>query len=266
MKKTKLNEANYYSQEMNKQYFSVSQYKDFCKCEAMAMAKINGTYEQPKSKALLLGSLVDELLTGDKESQDNFFIENKDELFKKNGEPYADVAQALETIERIKKQPLMMKHLSGEHQVVMTGKIAGVPFKIKMDSYHPDKMIVDLKYMSSLRSPNMFDSMVKYWSYDIQGAVYQEIVRQNTGKRLPFYLDIGTKEKPAHLDIAEIKQYDLDAALDNVISRVPRFDLVKQGKAESERCEEYDCDYCTTTRIITEPIDSNQLGMARKFF
>ena len=53
MKKTKLNEANYYSQEMNKQYFSVSQYKDFCKCEAMAMAKINGTYEQPKSKALL---------------------------------------------------------------------------------------------------------------------------------------------------------------------------------------------------------------------
>ena len=97
MKKTKLNEANYYSQEMNKQYFSVSQYKDFCKCEAMAMAKINGTYEQPKSKALLLGSLVDELLTGDKESQDKFFIENKDELFKKNGEPYADVAQAFET-------------------------------------------------------------------------------------------------------------------------------------------------------------------------
>jgi hypothetical protein len=160
----------------------------------------------------------------------------------------------------------MKEHLSGKHQVVMTGKIAGVPFKIKMDSYHPDKMIVDLKYMSSLRSPNMFDSMVKYWGYDIQGAIYQEVVRQNTGKRLPFYLNIGTKEKPAHLDIAEIKQYDLDSALDKIINRVARFDLVKQGKAEPERCEEYDCDYCTTTRIITEPIDSNQLGMARKFF
>jgi hypothetical protein len=266
MKKIKLSEANYYSQEMNKQYFSVSQFKDFCKCEAMALAKINGTYEQPKSKALLLGSLVDELLTGDKESQDKFFIENKDELFKKNGEPYADVARAFETAALIEKQPLMKEHLSGEHQVVMIGKIAGVPFKIKMDSYHPDKMIVDLKYMSSLRSPNMFDSMVKYWGYDIQGAIYQEVVRQNTGKRLPFCLDIGTKEKPAHLDIAEIKQYDLDSALDKVINRVTRFDLVKQGKAEPERCEEYDCDYCTTTRIITEPIDSNMLGMARKFF
>lgn len=292
MKKTKLNEANYYSQEMNKQYFSVSQYKDFCKCEAMAMAKINGTYEQAKGQALFLGSFVDEMLTGTQESQVDFIVKNRLTLFQKNSKlnklgdkdfmlfvneffptlfyeinkPYAEIVQALETIERIKKQPLMMKHLSGEHQVVMIGKIAGVPFKIKMDSYHPDKMIVDLKYMSSLRSPNMFDSMVKYWGYDIQGAIYQEVVRQNTGKRLPFYLDIGTKEKPAHLDIAEIKQYDLDSALDNVISRVARFDLVKQGKAEPERCEEYDCDYCTTTRIITEPIDSNQLGMARKFF
>jgi hypothetical protein len=262
----KLTQNNYYGKKSNQEFMSVSQYKSFVKCEAMAMAEINGTYERPKSKALLLGSLVDELLTGTKETQDAFFEENKAELFKKNGDPYADVAQAFETAALIEKQPLMKEHLSGKHQVVMTGKIAGVPFKIKMDSYHPDKMIVDLKYMSSLRSPNMFDSMVKYWGYDIQGAIYQEVVRQNTGKRLPFYLDIGTKENPAHLDIAEIKQYDLDAALDNVISRVARFDLVKQGKAEPERCEEYDCDYCTTTRIITEPIDSNQLGMARKFF
>lgn len=292
MKKIKLSEDNYYSQEMNKQYFSVSQYKDFCKCEAMAMAKIKGEYEQPKGQALFLGSFVDEMLTGTQESQIDFIIKNRFEFFQKssklnkyddetfrvfaneffqvlfheNNKPYAEIIQALKTIERIKKQPLMMEHLSGEHQVVMTGKIAGVPFKIKMDSYHPDKMIVDLKYMSSLRSPNMFDSMVKYWGYDIQGAIYQEVVRQNTGKRLPFCLDIGTKEKPAHLDIAEIKQYDLDSALDNVVSRIARFDLVKQGKAEPERCEEYDCDYCTETRIITEPIDSNQLGMARKFF
>ena len=50
----KLTQKNYYSKEMNEQYFSVSQYKDFCKCEAMAMAKINGTYQQPKSRALIL--------------------------------------------------------------------------------------------------------------------------------------------------------------------------------------------------------------------
>jgi hypothetical protein len=146
----------------------------------------------------------------------------------------------------------------------MTGEIAGVPFKIKMDSYHPDKRIVDLKYMASLRSPNMFEPMVKYWGYDIQGAIYQEIVRQNTGKRLPFFLNIATKEKPAHLSIAEIMQYDLDEALENFIKNAPRYQAIKNGEIEPERCEDYNCDYCTETRIITEPIDSNMLGMVRK--
>ena len=91
-----------------------------------------------------------------------------------------------------------------------------------------------------------------------------EIVHQNTKKRLPFFLDIATKEKPAHLDVAEIKQYDLDDALSRVEKLAPRFQAIKNGLIEPERCEEYDCPYCTSTRIITEPIDSNMLGMTRK--
>lgn len=287
----KLTEKNYYSSDANKHWMSVSQYKDFCKCEAMAMAKINGKYEQPKSQALFLGSFVDEMLTGTRKSQIKFIADNFADLFQKssklhkvaeaervalvtdyliedlfaaNNKPYAEIVQALETIERIKKQPLMMKHFKSKHQVIMTGEIAGVPFKIKMDNYKPNEFISDGKYMASLRSPNLFEPMVKYWGYDIQGAVYSEIVRQNTGKQLPFFLDIATKEKPAHLDVAEIMQYDLDEALENVEKRVPRFQAIKNGEIPPERCEEYDCPYCTVTRIITEPIDSNLLGMVRK--
>ncbi len=260
----KLNQRNYFSKEASLEYMSVSQYKAFCKCEAKAMAELNGEYEAPKSSALLLGSFVDEMLTGTKKSQEQFIKDNYSELFKKNGEPYADTAKAMAAIERVKKQPLMMKYLKGQHQKIMTGTIEGVPFKIKMDSYKPGEFIADLKYMASLRSPNLFEPMVKYWNYIAQGAVYQEIVYQNTGKRLPFYLVIATKETPSHLDICEIKQYDLDEELDNIKKRVGRFHLVKKGEATPERCEEYECDYCTETRIITEPIDSNLLGMQRK--
>ena len=291
----KLTKNNYYGTKSNKEYMSVSQFKDFLKCEAMAMAILNGEYQKPKSDALLLGSFVDEMLTGTKRSQVKFIADNYSELFQKTSKiylamnkiedaksrtafvgdyftnifdsenkPYAAIVQALETIDRIKKQPLMMEHLSGKQQTIMTGEIANVPFKIKMDSYHPDKMIVDLKYMASLRSPNLFEPMVKYWGYDIQGAVYQEIVYQNTGKRLPFYLDIGTKEKPAHLAVAEIKQYDLDEALEKVIKNAPRYNAIKKGEIEPERCEEYDCNYCTETAMITEPIDSNFLGLSKK--
>ena len=165
---------------------SVSQFKNFQKCEAMAMAQLNGEYIPERGRALILGSYVDEMLTGTKESQEAFVEENRAELFKKNGEPYADVAQADEAIIRVRNQPLMMHYLDGEHQVVMTGEIEGVPFKIKMDSYNPDEFITDLKYMASLRSPNLFQPMIDYWGYDLQAACYQEIVRQNTGLQLPF--------------------------------------------------------------------------------
>ena len=285
----KLTTNNYYNKNANKAFMSVSQYKEFNKCEACAMAQIKGIYEKPKTSALFLGSFVDEMLTGTKKSQIKFITENFEDLFQKssrylkipemdradfvkeefndlfsaeNSKPYAEIVQALETVARVKKQPLMKQHLGGKHQVIMTGEIAGVPFKIKMDAYHPDK-IVDLKYMSSLRSPNMFEPMVKYWGYDIQGAIYQEIVRQNTGKRLPFFLNIATKEKPAHLAVAEIMQYDLDEALENVKKNVQRYQAIKKGEIEPERCEDYNCDYCTETAIITEPIDSNFLGLPK---
>ena len=284
----KLTNKNYYGAKANQKFMSVSQFKDFLKCEAMAIAKIKGEYEQPKSNALLLGSFVDEMLTGTKKSQIKFIVENRLEIFQKSSKlskytdeeltcllndylpnvfdadnkPYTEIVQALETIEKIKKQPLMMQHFKSKHQVIMTGEIAGVPFKIKMDNYKPGEFISDGKYMASLRSPNLFEPMVKYWGYDIQGAVYQEIVYQNTGKRLPFYLDIGTKEKPAHLGVAEIKQYDLDEALEKVKAFAPRYQAIKNGEIEPERCDEYDCRYCTETKIITEPIDSNYLGMS----
>jgi hypothetical protein len=228
------------------------------------------------------------MLTGTKKSQIVFIVENRSDIFQKSSKlsklsdeeliaittdyfknifdaenkPYAEIVQALDTIERIKKQPLMVEHFKSKHQVIMIGEIAGVPFKIKMDNYKPNEFIADCKYMASLRSPNLFEPMVKYWGYDIQGAVYQEVVYQNTGKRLPFYLDIATKEKPAHLAPAEINQYDLDEALEKVKALAPRYQTIKNGEIEPERCDEYDCNYCTETTIITEPIDSNYLGMS----
>ena len=288
----KLTSRNYYSKAANEAYFSVSQFKAFQKCEAAAMAELRGEFSPDRGRALLLGSYVDEMLTGTKTSQAKFIAENYAELFQKsskiltalskietlaerkefvtglteifhiNNKPYADIVQANETIARVKEQPKMMHYLNGKHQVIMTGEIEGVPFKIKMDSFNPDEYITDLKYMASLRSPNLFTPMVEYWGYDIQAAVYQEIVRQNIGKRLPFMFDVATKENPAHLALGEISQYNLDKALDTVKSLVPRYQKIKTGELPAERCEDYGCDYCTYTKIITEPIDTDLFGMS----
>lgn len=260
----KLTARNYYSTKANQEYFSVSQFKAFQKCEASAMAELKGEYTPDRGRALILGSFVDEMLTGTQKSKVKFMEDNRDQLFKKNGEYYADVAQAVEAVERVKAQPLMMKYLNGGHQKIMTGEIEGVPFKIKMDSYKPGEFIADLKYLRDTRSPNLFQNVVSYWGYDLQGAVYREIVRQNTGEILPFYLVIVTKEKPIHLAVVEVNDFNLNNSLDVVKKQIRRFQSIKFGEIVPERCEEHDCDYCAETIVLTEPIDSDLLGLSKR--
>ena len=257
-----LTENTYYGQSASREFMSVSQFKNFLKCESAAMAELNGEYTPERGRALLLGSFVDEMLTGTEESQAEFIIENKDELFKKNGDPYADVAQAAEAVDRVKAQPLMMKYLSGEHQKIFTGEIAGVPFKAKMDSYKPGEFIADLKYLRSLRSPNLFENIIDYWKYTTQMAVYQEIVYQNTGERLPCYIVAVTKESPARVTVCEIDQFTMDNELDEVKKLAPRYQKIKTGEIEPERCEEYGCDYCAQTKVLTEPVPYETIAMS----
>lgn len=53
----------------------------------------------------------------------------------------------------------------------------------------------------------------------------------------------------------------MDAALDIVKARIKEFDDVKNGRIPAERCEKYDCDYCAETKILTELIDCDALGL-----
>lgn len=257
-----ITEDTYYGSEANHAFMSVSQFKNFSKCESAALAELKGEYVPERGRALLLGSYVDEMLTGTEQSRVEFLVQNKTELFKKNGEPYADVVQAAEAVERVKAQPLMMHYLSGEHQVIMTGEIGGTPFKIKMDSYKPGEFIADLKYLKSLRSPNLFENVIDYWKYTTQMAVYREIVRQNTGKQLPCYIVAVTKETPARVTVCEIDRFTLEEALEEVKRFAPRFQKVKNGEVEPERCDEYGCDYCAQTKVLTEPIPYETITMS----
>ena len=259
-----LNESTYYGPEANRQYMSVSSFKNFLKCEAAALAELNGEYIPERGRALLLGSYVDEMLTGTKESQDKFVEENRAELFKKNGDLYADVAQADEAVARVKQQPLMMHYLSGGHQTILTGEIEGVPVKGKFDSYKPGEFIADLKYLKDFRSPNFFENAISYYGYDMQLAVYRELAKQNGGGDLPCYLVIVTKQDPPDVAVAEVNEFDLDTALGRFKASVRRFQDIKEGKIQPERCEGHDCAYCRLSKVLTEPIDSNLLGRSKK--
>ena len=247
-----LTNENYFDLEMQKRYFGVSQFKSFEKCEAAALAEVTGNYERERTTALLVGSYVDAHFEG---TLDIFKAKNPEVFTKKGGELRSEYKQAEVVISRIERDPLFMFYMNGEKQVIMTGEIEGVPVKIKIDSYHPGKMIVDLKVMNDFKDMYFEEkgrlSWIEAWGYDIQGAVYQEIVRQNTGLKLPFFIAAATKEKEPDIDIVEIPQPFLDVALEHFKESIMRYDRIKDGIFEPVRCEK--CDYCKMTKVLREP-------------
>ena len=72
-------------------------------------------------------------------------------------------------------------------------------------------------------------SFIEAWGYDLQGAIYQEIVRQNTGERLPFGIIAATKQKEPDLGAFELPQHMLDTAMEEVKGRAESFDGIKKA-------------------------------------
>lgn len=260
----KLTNKNYYSNLANYHYMSVSQFKDFhgsygkAGCEACAMAKLKGKWEQSKTTALMVGSYVDSYFEGTLDD----FKERNPEIFTKDGNLKADYRKAENIIQRCERDEYFMNTMSGEKQIIMTGKLFGCDWKIKMDSYIHDTAIVDLKIVESINKlkwvPDIgYLDFIQYWGYDIQGAIYQEVVRQNTGKRLPFFISAATKENVPRINVIRIPQNRLDEALKVVEYSMPRILDVKSGKVEPEKCEV--CDYCAENHIITEAIWEDDL-------
>lgn len=98
---------------------------------------------------------------------------------------------------------------------------------------------------------------MRYWGYDIQGAIYQEIAYQNTGERLPFYIAAGTKEEEPNIEVIQVTQNYLDEAKHMVEMNMPRILRVKNGEAEPDRCEMCDC--CRHTKVLARPISITNL-------
>ena len=157
-----LSEENYFSDAARKFYTGSSEIKSFMDCEAKTIAEINGTWQDEPSKALLVGSYVDAAVS---ETLDIFKAQHP-ELYTQKGTLKAEFQQADYIVERINRDELFKKYISGDHQTIMTSaynintntwyteKEAMslthvnnniVYVKIKIDSYFPGKAIVDLK-------------------------------------------------------------------------------------------------------------------------
>ena len=173
-----LTNENYFDRANQMRYMGVSQFKAFEKCEAAALAEVAGDYERERTTALLVGSYVDAHFEG---TLDLFKARNP-EIFTKKGDLKSEYRQAENIINRIERDPLFMFFMSGEKQVIMTGSVEGVPVKIKIDSYHPGKMIVDLKVMRDFKPIYVEEkgrmSWIEAWGY----ACKAQSIRRLSGR------------------------------------------------------------------------------------
>jgi len=117
-----LTAENYYSAEANREYMSVSQFKDFngtygkVACEFTALQKLHEKWEDEPTTALLIGSYVDAYFEG---TLGEFKKDHK-ELFKQDGTLKAEFVKADSIIQRIERDAYFMKFMSGEKQRIMT--------------------------------------------------------------------------------------------------------------------------------------------------
>ena len=248
-----LTQENYFSLEAQLTYMGASQFKAFDRCEAAAIAEIAGEYEKEKTTSLLVGSYVDAHF---EETLDLFKAKNP-EIFTRSGDLKSEYKKAENIIQRIERDKLFTEFMSGEKQVIRTGEIEGVPVKIKMDSYFPGDKIVDLKIMRDF-APVYVEgkgrlNFIEAWGYDIQAAIYQMI----EGNNLPFYIAAATKESVPDIAIIRIPQENIEVAKEYVKSKIVRFAAIKEGYIIPERCEH--CDYCKQTKVLTEPMDMEEL-------
>ena len=269
-------EENYFSKENELKYVGSTQIKSFIDCPAKTMAIINQEWSEEKTTALMIGSYVDAAMSG---TLDIFKAQNP-EIFKKDGTLKAEFLQAEKICERIEKDELFHKYISGNHQTIMTFMFDiinrkwlkyndeqevpenHIPVKIKIDSFFPDKAIVDLKVVKDFEpiwnsERQRKENFVDYWNYTLQAALYQKGVEVNTGKQLPFFIAAVTKEKEPDLVLLSIPQEVMDEKLAVLEEILPRIYDIKHNEIEPFRCE--NCDYCKSTKVLTKIIDYRNL-------
>lgn len=253
---------NYFSPDAEQIYMGSTQFKRFLSCESYALAILRGEWRDEVSTAMLVGSYVDSHFSG---TLDIFQAQNPD-IFTRSGMLKSDYQHAEYIIQRIERDEMFMRYLSGGTQEIMTGEISGVPFKIKIDSYHADRVLVDLKIVKDFK-PVWIDGVgklpfIEAWGYDFQAAIYTEIERQGRGvfaDPLPFMIAGATKEKPEpDIAIISIPPERVASCLETVSELAPRFRAIKRGEILPTRCEK--CDYCRATKKLEKIIDYRELS------
>lgn len=255
----KLNDDNYFSQEANKQYMEVSQFKGFLPkyggCEAKELALINGQWKQEDSTALLVGSYTHSHFEG---TLDKFKQEHP-EIFTKSGTLKAQYQQANEMINCLETDEAFKRVYTGDKEKIFTFELFGAPWKIKVDCLNlKDGYFVDLKTTRDFQKvwsdeEHRKITFAEAWGYLIQIAIYKKGIELATDtKDIDGFIAAVTKQSPPDKAILYFTPEDYERGFQEVEENIQHVLDVKNGKVPPVRCEH--CDYCRATKKLDRAI------------
>lgn len=275
----KLDTRNYHSPEANMAFWSNSQFKEFASCPARAVAGLLGTYHKKRTKALCFGSLLDRCLTCDQATLDEFMHgpemvtdDGDNILYDKKGQlrDNADVRAYLAVRERAEKEPMLSTGMkTWPSQVIFTGTIAGLPWKVMYDWFIEAKggTVIDLKFMCDLAddwAKDLGGKNLKVPWYDAAGyfrsmATYRHVAAQATGKTPVVALFAFTKQDPPDACSISFEAEEctdrFQREIEQIESRLPEFEKMKRGEIEAPGCDLPTCDFCrgkhTLDRVVS---------------
>ena len=141
-----LNHDNYFSVEMDKKYFSVSQYKLFKNCSLKALHDLE-TPDTTYKSAFLEGQLFENLVAGDPK----LFIAQHPEMISSRGSTAGQLKSEFQRVvkaaEKFNSQEFFKNIINKcEKQVILTGVINDVPVKCCLDLFDRETFsIYDIK-------------------------------------------------------------------------------------------------------------------------
>lgn len=267
-----LTTENYYTAEADKEYMSCSQYQSFCECEAKAWAKLEGRWVEEPGEALKVGNYFHTAMESD-EAHEMFCDDNFEDIYKtkvnKQGEvtitgKYAPYEKADVMIRTAKADPLIKSliDMPGDNEVIMTGKLFGIYWKIRLDKYVKDKrMIIDWKTTADINkldyNPATKDreTFIETYGYMMRAAIYTEIEKQNANSDVnPAFVIVAISKQDPPDKEALLLNHDMRYAweLEQVQKKVLKFHDIKQGYTKPTRCGQ--CAYCRATKQLTKII------------
>nr|WP_084133320.1 PD-(D/E)XK nuclease-like domain-containing protein [Enterococcus devriesei] len=261
-----LSDENYYSNEADWQFMSVSQLKSFLDCEAAELAKLKSDWEPDSDKKpLLVGNYVHSYFEST-EAHKVFKAENKDKMFssKKPHGLLKDFQIAEQMIARLKGEPAFQQIYQGEKEVILTGELFGVEWKGKIDCLNLENgYFVDIKTTKDIHEKKYDEywgpqsNFIERYGYLIQMAVYRELLEQQYDKQFVPFIAAVSKQTPSDVALITLDESKMQSELSRVEQMIDHVQRVKMGEEAPEWCGT--CDYCRAHKKITGFTNMNDL-------